>query len=175
MGGGYETGEIDHAISLTALRAMKDDGRAVLIIGGLNKQIQNPQGRADAYNAKAKREFFFTLYRAYNVVDHFTVAGELYERQGAGWPVDVIVIDGRGRSELRLPSQGAPRQLSTWEQVGEAMNGRPDEGRGGAGDGVVAAPGQRSAGDVDGRPGDGRAPEGRGPDGGVSRRSTGSA
>jgi hypothetical protein len=169
MGGGYETGEIDHAISLTALRAMKDDGRAVLIIGGLNKQIQNPQGRADAYNAKAKREFFFTLYRAYNVVDHFTVAGELYERQGAGWPVDVIVIDGRGRSELRLPSQGAPRQLSTWEQVGEAMNGRPDEGRGGAGDGVVAAPGQRSAGDVDGRPGDGRAPEGRGPDGGVSR------
>jgi hypothetical protein len=34
---GYKTKEIDHAIALRALQAMKDNGRAVLIIGGLNK------------------------------------------------------------------------------------------------------------------------------------------
>jgi len=32
------------------------------------------------------------------VTDHFTVAGELYERQGAGWAIDVIVVDGRKHS-----------------------------------------------------------------------------
>jgi hypothetical protein len=34
----------------------------------------------------------------------FTVAGELYERQGAGWPVDVIVINKRLKSRLPLPA-----------------------------------------------------------------------
>jgi recombination protein RecA len=33
------------------------------------------------------------LYEQYNVVDHFTVSGDLYARQGAKFPVDVIVID----------------------------------------------------------------------------------
>ena len=40
-------------------------------------------------NTKAKREFYLTLYSTYNVGDHFTVAGEMYEKQGAWWPVDV--------------------------------------------------------------------------------------
>jgi hypothetical protein len=62
------------------------------------------KGRADAYQGKAKREFFKALYDRYNVTDHFTVAGELYERQGAGWPVDVVVINGRGKSAFPLPA-----------------------------------------------------------------------
>ncbi|MBU8540173.1 strawberry notch C-terminal domain-containing protein [Falsiroseomonas tokyonensis] len=120
---GYETGEIDHAIALRALEGMADDGRAVLILGGVAKTVTDPQKRADAYNGKAKREFFLTLYRNYRVTDHFTVAGELYAKQGAAWPVDVVVIEGRGRSDRRLPSQGAPRIYSAWDALEEVLNG----------------------------------------------------
>lgn len=118
----YTTGEIDHAISLRTLAAMKDSGRAVLIIGAPNKLATD---RNKAYDGKAKREFFKVLYDRYNVVDHFTVAGELYERQGAGWPVDVIVIDGRGKSSRRLPAASPPTILSSWEDVKGKLNGAP--------------------------------------------------
>ena len=95
----YQTGEIDHAIVMKALEALADDGRAALIVAAPNKLAKSEESRSDAYNSKAKREFYYTLYNGYNVVDHFTVAGELYSRQGAAWPVDVIVIKGRGKSE----------------------------------------------------------------------------
>lgn len=122
---GYSTSEIDHAISLFSLDAMVDDGTAVLILGGVNKQVKGPKARADAYRGKAKNEFFFTLYGKYNVVDHFTVPGELYEKQGAGWPVDVIVIRGRGKSALPLPAVAAPRIVETWAGIKEIVNGAP--------------------------------------------------
>jgi hypothetical protein len=117
----FDTGEIDHAISFKALDAMKDDGSAVLILGGVNK-LKQGESRSDAYNAGAKRNFFLALYRTYNVVDHFTVSGDLYQKQGAGWPVDVIVIRGRGRSARKLPASDVPRQVNSWEEVGKYLD-----------------------------------------------------
>ncbi|UVC14695.1 strawberry notch-like NTP hydrolase domain-containing protein [Mesorhizobium onobrychidis] len=122
----YTTGEIDHAISLSALDRMKDDGSAVLILGGVNKLAKTEEARSNAYNGKAKREFYLTLYSRYNVVDHFTVAGELYEKQGAGWPVDVIVIRGKGKSALRLPAADVPRVLNSWNEVKGLLDARYD-------------------------------------------------
>lgn len=119
--GPYRTNEIDHAIAWQALKAMKDDGRAVLIVGSVAKTAQSDAARSDAYNGKAKREFYLKLYRAYNVTDHFTVAGELYERQGAGWPVDVVVIEGRGKSALPLPAVQVPRQYASWDALSEVL------------------------------------------------------
>lgn len=125
---GFTTKEIDHAIALKALEKMKDDGSAVLIVGGINKMITDPKARADAYNGKAKRDFYFRLYSQYNVVDHFTADGSLYERQGAGWPVDLIVIKGRGKSALSLPAVRAPRQYNSWQELTEVLsNERPQE------------------------------------------------
>lgn len=139
---GYKTKEIDHAIALRALSALRDDGKAVLLLGGINKLASTKEARSDAYNGKAKREFYFTLYGRYNVTDHFTVAGELYERQGAGWPVDVIVIDGRGKSKRALPAVDVPRVLTSWDQLGglidaDAISGRSDEQAGRAADGTA--------------------------------------
>lgn len=126
----YSTNEIDHAIAMKALGAMKDGGAAVLIVGGLNKTIVDPKKRSDAYNGKAKREFYFRLYSQYNVVDHFTVDGALYERQGAGWPVDVIVIKGRGKSSMPLPAVRVPRQYESWDALAEVLNdGRTQNAR----------------------------------------------
>jgi hypothetical protein len=119
---GYKTNEIDHAISLKALQGMEQDGRAVLIIGSVNPQAKD---RSDAYNGKAKREFFKVLYDNYNVTNHFTVDGKLYDRQGASWPVDVIVIEGVGKSAMPLPAVQPPRILTSWDQVkGELVNER---------------------------------------------------
>ena len=159
---GYTTGEIDHAISLRSLEAMKDDGHAVLILGGINKLVSTPEGRASAYNGKAKREFFFTLYGKYNVLDHFTVPGELYAKQGAGWPVDVVVIAGRGKSSLPLPSVTAPRMVPTWDALrsvlenadrtdGLALQGTPAVGLGRDGQPAVER-GAAVAGDDQERP-----------------------
>lgn len=116
----YRTTEIDHAIALKALEAIKDDGRAVLIVGGIN--AVDEKARSDGYNGKAKRAFYYTLYHSYNVVDHFTVAGDLYTKQGAGWPVDVIVIDGRGKSGRALPAVDVPRIYDSFDALKGALN-----------------------------------------------------
>jgi hypothetical protein len=116
---GYETGEIDHAIALNSLAAMKPDGRAVLILGGPSPLAKSDEARTKAYGAKAKREFYKTLYDKFNVDGHFTVSGDLYEKQGAGWPVDVITISGAGKSALLYPMMTAPPMLNTWAAVKE--------------------------------------------------------
>jgi predicted RNA methylase len=122
---GLRTTAIDHAISFKALQHMKDDGRAVLIIGGV--KAESDKERADGYSGSQKRKFFHKLYNSYNVVQHFTVQGDLYQRQGAAWPVDVIVIDGKGKSSLSLPAAKVPPLVRTWEE----LKGYLDEQRGG--------------------------------------------
>jgi len=117
------TGEIDHAISMRALSAMKDDGRAVLIVGG-------HQGDADArktgYRAPKRRAFWKKLYDNYNVTEHFTLDGDMYSRQGAGWPVDVVVIEGRGKSGKSLPMKEAPVLYNAWDQLKGRIDGQQD-------------------------------------------------
>ncbi len=119
----YSTTEIDHAISLNALDALSEDGRAVLIIGAPNKLLKG-KARSNAYNGKAKRAFSYTLYNQYNVVDHFTVSGALYAKQGAAWPVDVIVIEGRRKSARALPAADVPRIIDSWETLGHELKTR---------------------------------------------------
>ena len=48
--GDYNTTQIDHALALNALKAMKADGRAVLIIGGV--KAETPQERAEGLHRK---------------------------------------------------------------------------------------------------------------------------
>ncbi len=119
------TKEVDHAIAWRMLGKMPDDGRAVLILGGIKKQLVGDE-QQKAYQERAKTSFFKQLYDTYNVVDHFTVAGQLYNRQGASWPVDVIVIDGRSASSRDYPMKTPPLVLSTWAEVGRKLNDAPD-------------------------------------------------
>lgn len=129
--GDFTTGEIDHAIALNSLQALKDEGDAVMIIGGTLAQDDNE--RKLAYRGKAKREFFYTLYNQYNVVDHFTVSGDLYKKQGAAFPVDVLVIRGRGKSSRGLPAAQLPQLINTWDQLLEKLNEASSVGTQGAG------------------------------------------
>ena len=55
------TAEIDQAIAWKALEAMKDDGKAALIIGS---ELGNEQQRQERYNSLRVRKYFFNLYPA---------------------------------------------------------------------------------------------------------------
>ncbi|MFT4177534.1 MAG: strawberry notch C-terminal domain-containing protein [Luteolibacter sp.] len=109
------TKSIDHAIMLRALEQMAPDGRATFLIGGPPKTAKSEEGRKAFYTRK--QDFFKHLHENYGVVDHFTVSGELYQKQGAGWPVDVITIQGKEPSRIALPSAKVPRMISTWDDL----------------------------------------------------------
>lgn len=149
--GGSKTTEIDHAIVWKSLAKLKSNGRAVLIIGGHQGDIE---ARRKGYRADNAFRFMTKLYDAFNVTEHFTVDGALYRRQGAGWPVDVIVIEGTGKSELPYPYVDVPPLYSEWTDLGERLN---------YGAGSLDTRGKR----VGGRDGDlGQAPDGT-PDAGT--------
>lgn len=105
---GYRLGQIDHLIAARALETMKDDGKAVLILGA-NKVA----GGVSADDMV----FMNWLYGRYNVAGHFEVSGDLYQRQGAGWPVRVITINGRQASARVAPLPGTIQRANTWEDV----------------------------------------------------------
>ncbi|HEY9906123.1 MAG TPA: hypothetical protein V6D18_00790, partial [Thermosynechococcaceae cyanobacterium] len=116
----YETSAVDHAISFKALSAMQDDGKAVLVLGAPMEQKMSAEANA-AYNEGQTRSFFYTLYNNYNVTDHFTIAGDLYQKQGTSFPIDVVVIDGRGKSDLELPAVKTPPVYRTWDELRQVM------------------------------------------------------
>ena len=124
---GFKTRELDHAIAMKSLESMKDNGMAVLIVGGV--RAEGEDARREGYRSPAKRNFYFNLYKKYNVVDHFTVAGNMYSKQGASYPVDVILISGRadayGSNSLRqLPAAQLPKVFNSYDELREKLNER---------------------------------------------------
>ena len=143
----YRTTQIDHAIALNALKAMKPDGKAVLILGG--KLGDDEQKRSDRYNSLQSRAFYHTLYKNYNVTEHFTIWGDLYRKQGAGFPIDVMVIEGRGKSHRSLPAVAVPHIYKSFDELGGffdefllSQSKRLDTTRGGKSSGSTRARGQ---------------------------------
>ena len=124
----YRCTQIDHAISFRALSAMKDDGRAVLILAApMASKFGDFERASDAYNGKQSAPFYKSLYDNYCVIEHFTVGGELYGRQGTTFPVDVVVIEGRGKSSRRLPAVDLPKVYTSFESLKELLHERVNE------------------------------------------------
>lgn len=109
---GYKIVKLDHLIAAKALGAMKDAGKASIIIGAGSR---DEAGEVTA----AARPFFNWLYSHYNVVSDFELEGDLYSRQGASFPVRVIAIDGRVRSAKVSPVAESINRLGTWGEVYE--------------------------------------------------------
>ncbi|MGV0029067.1 hypothetical protein [Phormidesmis priestleyi] len=113
------TTQIDQAIALLALESMKDDGRAVLILGG--KLGDDEAQRSDRYNTLESRHFYAALYEQYNVTQHVSIWGALYRKQGAGFPIDLIVIEGRGQAQRSLPAADVPVIYKSFFELKELM------------------------------------------------------
>ena len=117
------TTQIDQAIAFRALEAMKDNGRALLILGG--KLGEDEEQRSNRYNSIETRGFFYALYQQYNVTQHFSIWGNLYRKQGAGFPIDVIVIAGRGQSQHSLPAAEVPTLYKSFDALKEQLPNEP--------------------------------------------------
>lgn len=118
---GGTTPEIDHAIVAKGLSGLRSNGRAVLIIGG--QKGTDAELRRKEYTTGEARTFFKKLYDNYRVTEHFTVAGRLYSKQGAQWPVDVIVIEGKGEATRPYPMREAPPLYDSWDAIGRRLDG----------------------------------------------------
>ncbi len=113
------TTQIDQVIAFNSLEAMKADGKAVLILGG--KLGRTEEARSTRYHSRESRAFFKQLYDRYNVIDHFSIDGGLYRKQGAGFPIDLIVIDGQGQSDRRLPAADVPEIFTSFTALKEKL------------------------------------------------------
>lgn len=162
-----DTSSLDAAIPLNSLELAKPNTKAFVIIGAKTgtpfaAMSEDPASRAKAYK---KREFL-ELFDRFNVVDWFTVGGDLYRKMGAGWPVDMIIVHGKGKTKsskdggLVRPWMSPPRVIERWEdllalipenaydniQPGGTSTGSAGGGAGGtdagAGGGEPAGPGE---------------------------------
>lgn len=122
---GVRTDKIDHAISMRSLADIPENGKAVIVIAAKGFEKSEPKSdsaRGTAY--LAEKRFYDHVYDNYNVTDHFTVHGDLYRKQGASFPVDVIVISGKGKSQRPKPynivGKGIPEVIRTWEELKDA-------------------------------------------------------
>lgn len=125
---GFETTEIDQAIMLNALSHLKENGRAAVIIGG--KMGNSDEARSAKYNTAGQRAFYKALFDRFNVVKHISLSGELYSKQGAKYPIDIIVIDGHRPTENPVyPAGQVPRMYTSFEELEEVIRGVRSESR----------------------------------------------
>jgi hypothetical protein len=105
------------AIATRALDAMRDGGRAVIVFSGISDTLTDPTNRIGDYQKPEVQKPLANIYDKYNVTDHFTVSGDLTTRMGGGKPLDVLVIEGRGKQGLAAPVINPPRVLTNWNEV----------------------------------------------------------
>lgn len=82
---------LDHLMAIYALDTMTYDGKAAIIIGGHTEWDSKYRVQAGK-----NRVFLSYLYQHYHVCDIINIDGKkLYSRQGTGFNVRLILIDGR--------------------------------------------------------------------------------
>ncbi len=126
---GYKVGGLDEQMIINALEEMKDNGRAVFIMGGHNSYT-------DKGSLKSERIFFNYLYNHYNVADVINMSGSLYQRQGTTFPTRMILIDGRkatpsGMAPFFNAEKNAPVENFTdlYERVQKNIRERENENK----------------------------------------------
>jgi len=127
------TNRMEEMIVWNGLSRLSGGGKAVLIMPHPERTL----GSDKAYMSRGVRNFYWQLYDKYNVTSHITLSGDLYRQQGAGWPIDVIVVDGKGPSGLTHPGFSLPPVIEThtqlqeianhvWKQRSGKLDGKPD-------------------------------------------------
>ncbi len=109
----YSLSKLDHLIAARSLRAMADSGRAVIILGA-----HREPGKVITTDVV----FLNWLTANYNVVDHFEIDGKMYSRQGAGWPIRVLVIAGRNQTSTWYDKSAVIERVSNYDQLWSRFN-----------------------------------------------------
>lgn len=115
--GVFHISSLEGQMAINALEQMKDDGRAAIVIGG------NTSYRTNGSMNPKDAAFFGYLYSHYNVVDVININGiALYSRNGTGYDVRMILIDGRKTGEFKrvfppVKAKARAEQVTTFEEL----------------------------------------------------------
>jgi predicted RNA methylase len=103
----YKLAKLEHIIPARAFEALEEGGRAAMVIAAPKKagKYSGPDWVFGNY-----------IYSHYNVIGDFEVSGDLYARQGAKWPVRVIAVHGRKKTDKVGPKKTKIR-ASSWPEV----------------------------------------------------------
>ena len=115
--GVFKISSLEGQMAINALDSMKDEGRAAIIIGG------NTSYRTNGSMNPKDAAFFGYLYSHYNVVDVINISGKaLYARNGTGYDVRMILINGRKTGEFSrvfppVKSKARAEQVTTFDEL----------------------------------------------------------
>lgn len=122
------TTSIDLAIALNTFEAMTKDGKGFAIIGS---KTGTPWGGTFGTDAQRTQDYrrpvMMEFFERFNVVDWFTIGGDLYRKMGAAWPVDMIVVHGKGKTPradaggVARPWVKPPRVIESWEELAKLI------------------------------------------------------
>ncbi len=115
--GVFRISSLEAQMAINALEQMKDDGRAAIVIGG------NTSYRTNGSMNPKDAAFFGYLYSHYNVADVINISGKaLYSRNGTGYDVRMILIDGRKTGEFKrvfppVKAKARAEQVTTFDEL----------------------------------------------------------
>ena len=115
--GVFRISSLEGQMAINALEQMKDDGRAAIVIGG------NTSYRTNGSMNPKDAAFFGYLYSHYNVADVINISGKaLYSRNGTGYDVRMILIDGRKTGEFQrvyppVKAKARAEQVTTFDEL----------------------------------------------------------
>lgn len=113
----FRISSLEAQMTINALEQMKDDGRAAIIIGG------NTNYRTNGSMNPKDAAFFGYLYSHYNVADVINISGKaLYSRNGTGYDVRMILIDGRKTGAFQrvyppVKAKARAEQITTFDEL----------------------------------------------------------
>ena len=113
----FHISSLEAQMAINALEKMKDNGRAAIVIGG------NTSYRTNGSMNPKDAAFFGYLYSHYNVADVINISGKaLYSRNGTGYDVRMILIDGRKTGEFKrvfppVKAKARAEQVTTFEEL----------------------------------------------------------
>lgn len=119
--GVFKISSLEGQMAINALDSMRDGGRAAIIIGG------NTSYRTNGSMNPKDAAFFGYLYSHYNVVDVINISGKaLYARNGTGYDVRMILINGRKPGEFSrvyppVKSKARAEQVTTFDELYERV------------------------------------------------------
>lgn len=112
----FKISSLEGQMAINALDAMKDNGRAAIVIGG------NTEYRENGVMKPKDMQFFGYLYSHYNVVDVINMDGEMYARNGTKYPVRIILIVGRKTGAFKrvippVKSKARAEKVTTFDEL----------------------------------------------------------
>lgn len=113
--------KVEHQITAEALKSMKNDGKAAIIIGGENFKRGKKMTETD-------RLFFNWLYSHFNVVHNIDIDGGVYGRMGTKYPIRLLTIDGRKAEADQVYAPQSPEEVQSAKTLDEVRDVLATEG-----------------------------------------------